>query len=138
MTKLTRVIAGPPPKWIFKALVRIHPTLRKRLAGIENVYKTKAWRKQMECWLNEDRAKCIDGTLALSAVDVSALSDDALLAHFVKCYENVRDNIILEQLDSNRRSVGPHDLSSSQVHLHQHYICRRFLGPLAGVGHRFD
>lgn len=83
-------ILGPPPKWIFKALVRIHPTLRKKISGIEEVYKQKVWRKEMDHWLKEDKMNRVNDTLSLSSVDVSKLSDNDLVAHFMKCYEHVR------------------------------------------------
>lgn len=97
-------------------LVRVHPTLRKRLKGIEEVYKQKVWRKEMDFWLQEDKMTQINATLPLSSVDVSKLSDNDLLAHFHKCYTHVSTPFLTDLTELSL--VGRNDPSTPRVHLH--------------------
>src|SRR5688572_28143774 len=45
----------PPPKLIFKILMKLHPELRKRARRAEEVYRTKVWRDVVEKWHEELR-----------------------------------------------------------------------------------
>lgn len=75
---------GPPPKLIFKLLVALHPTLRKRCQRAAEVFVERPWRADIaRFWREVPAAEARIATLA--EVDLTALDDPALFAHWETC-----------------------------------------------------
>jgi rifampicin phosphotransferase len=72
---------GPPPKFIFKVLTKLHPEVRRRIRTIAEVFATKRWRADVARWDSEWKPAITRENKELQAVDTHALSDDALIAH---------------------------------------------------------
>lgn len=73
---------GPPPKLIFKLLTKLHPEMRKRIRRVGEVWKTKFWRDDVRRWDNEWKPAIARENTELQNVDVGALTDEQLIAHF--------------------------------------------------------
>src|SRR4029077_9322794 len=41
---------GPPPKPLFKLLLRLHPELRGRVASVRETFARKRWREDLRQW----------------------------------------------------------------------------------------
>jgi phosphohistidine swiveling domain-containing protein len=72
---------GPPPKFIFKVLTKLHPEVRRRIRTIAEVFATKRWREDVARWDSEWKPAIMRENKELQAVDTRALTDDALIAH---------------------------------------------------------
>jgi pyruvate,water dikinase len=79
---------GPPPKAIFKLLLLIHPEIRRRVATTGAAFANRLWREDLRRWDEETKPAAIRAHLALQAVDLRALSTDALVAHLQQCLEH--------------------------------------------------
>jgi phosphohistidine swiveling domain-containing protein len=82
---------GPPPKFIFKLLLRLHPELRRRVKRCAEVFETKAWREDVARWDNEWKPAIARQNSALQSVDVAALTTEALVDHLSRCREAMRE-----------------------------------------------
>lgn len=71
----------PPPAWVFKLLCLLVPSIRRRLKTAAKVFETREWRTQLEEW-KVAKARAIEQHLRLQSVDLDALDDAALAAHF--------------------------------------------------------
>lgn len=86
---------GPPPKAIFKLLTKLHPEIRKRIRTVAEVWRTKAWRKDVQRWDAEWKPAVAAENTALQKVDLAALSDEELIAHLDRCFGAVRRAVTL-------------------------------------------
>lgn len=86
---------GPPPKLIFKILLRVHPELRKRVKRSAEVFATKAWREDVERWDREWKPALVKRFEQLQKIDLRRLETAALIAHLAACRDEVRDAIWL-------------------------------------------
>ena len=78
---------GPPPKFIFKALTKLHPEVRRRIRTIAEVFATKRWREDVAMWDTKWKPGITRENDELQAIDARALSDDALRAHLKRCFD---------------------------------------------------
>src|SRR5687768_18592288 len=46
---------GPPPRWLFAVMRRLHPELRRRIRRAESVFRDRLWRQDVERWDKELR-----------------------------------------------------------------------------------
>lgn len=44
---------GPPPKLLFKLLVKLHPEVRRRVRRSDSVFRDRLWRKELDWWDRE-------------------------------------------------------------------------------------
>jgi pyruvate,water dikinase len=79
---------GPPPKFIFKALLHLHPEARRRVATARSLFEQRPWREDLRRWDAEIKPAAVRSHLELQAVDPAALESDALLAHIQRCREH--------------------------------------------------
>jgi len=79
---------GPPPKVIFKLLLRLHPELRRRVASARATFASKRWREELRLWDEDRKPATIKAQLALQAIDPAALGTEALVAHLERCLDN--------------------------------------------------
>ncbi len=78
----------PPPRWLFKLLLKVVPTLRRRVKAAERVWATREWRTELDEW-RVAKERSIATHLQLQDVAVDSLDDAALATHF----EAVRDHV---------------------------------------------
>ena len=75
----------PPPAWlfglVFRALVRVHPELRRRTASQRDLFVRRPWRAAVARWERELKPATIAKHAAIDAVDVAGLDEVALAAH---------------------------------------------------------
>jgi phosphohistidine swiveling domain-containing protein len=81
---------GPPPKFIFQVLTKLHPEVRRRIRTIGEVFATKRWREDVARWDAEWKPAIQRENSELQAVDNAALTDDELRAHLRRCFDAVR------------------------------------------------
>jgi pyruvate,water dikinase len=82
---------GPPPKWVLKLMVHLHPELRRRRKAADQSFRDRRWRTDMDRWENEVKPRSIARHQALLDVDVAAISDEELLTHIEECVEHWGD-----------------------------------------------
>ncbi|MDX1658474.1 MAG: PEP-utilizing enzyme [Nitriliruptorales bacterium] len=82
--------SGPPPKLIFKALVRLHPALRERTKAARRAIEERLWLEDLQRWEEEAKPAITAENRANAAVDRRALSDEDLLEHVDDCRETLR------------------------------------------------
>lgn len=80
---------GPPPKFIFKLLTRLHPEIRKRIKTITEVFATRRWREDVARWDGEWKPAIARENTELQRVDLAALTDPQLIAHLARCFDAV-------------------------------------------------
>ena len=85
---------APPPKFIFKLLLKLHPELRRRTRRIEEVFRTKFWREDVARWDAEVKPAIARENTALQRVDLAALTDAELASHLDRCFDAVRRGVI--------------------------------------------
>jgi len=79
---------GPPPKFIFKALLHLHPELRRRVATVRDLFEQRPWREDLRRWDAEVKPAAVRSHLEIQAVDPAALASDALIGHLQRCREH--------------------------------------------------
>jgi rifampicin phosphotransferase len=72
---------GPPPKPVMWLLTRLHPELRRRNKRAREVFENKLWRDDVARWDGEWLPRITADNAKLAAVEPSALSTAALVAH---------------------------------------------------------
>jgi phosphohistidine swiveling domain-containing protein len=80
---------GPPPKFIFKVLTKLHPEVRRRIRTIAEVFATRRWRQDVAKWDSEWKPAIMRENKELQAVDTGALSDAELAEHLRRCLDTV-------------------------------------------------
>jgi pyruvate,water dikinase len=78
---------GPPPKLIFKVLMKLNPEVRRRIRTVAEVFATKRWREDVARWDSEWKPAITRENQALQSVDLRALSDDELRAHLRRAFD---------------------------------------------------
>ncbi len=84
---------GPPPKFIFKALTKLHPEMRRRIRRIGEVWRNKLWREDVERWDNEWKPAIANENTALQRVDIRSLSDEELIQHVEAAFDAIRRGV---------------------------------------------
>lgn len=69
---------GLPPAIVFRALLRLHPALRRRVRAARRSLATRAWRGEVDAWEGGLRVRFRRENRALQAVDPATLDDAAL------------------------------------------------------------
>ena len=81
-----------PPNWLLKAVVRLHPEMRRRARTAEQVLADEPWTAVIHEWHHGGRARIVNGNLALQAVVLGELDDAALMAHVRECWDSCKKN----------------------------------------------
>lgn len=81
---------GPPPKLIFKLVMKLHPEVRKRIRTIEETFATKRWREEVALWDAKLKPAIARENMELQKVDLRALTDAELVRHLERCFDAVR------------------------------------------------
>jgi pyruvate,water dikinase len=72
---------GPPPRALFALLRRVHPEIRRRIAGAERVFRDRIWREDVKRWDEEVKPANIREGRALQQEDIAAMSTAQLVDH---------------------------------------------------------
>jgi len=80
---------GPPPKWLFKLVLKLHPGLRKRMRRCVEVLAERTWQIEIDEWNSTIRDDLVGRNRALQAVDLAALDNAALFGHLTACRDNL-------------------------------------------------
>jgi len=75
---------SPPPAFVMKLLVRVHPELRRRARTAEKAFAQRRWRDEVDQWFDHDRSAQLAENRVLQAVDPSALGDLDLATHIAR------------------------------------------------------
>lgn len=86
---------GPPPKFIFKILTKVHPAIRSRVRRVTEVWETKFWREDVRRWDEEWKPAVAKENAELQGVDLRALSDEQLIRHVERCFDAFRRAVTL-------------------------------------------
>ncbi len=81
---------GPPPKLVLQLLTRLLPSMRRRIQTAHEAIEGRLWRDDLRRWDEEVKPASVARHRALQAVDVRALSDEALCAHLDACRAHAR------------------------------------------------
>jgi pyruvate,water dikinase len=71
----------PPPEWLLRILVRVAPSMRRRVEKMKEAVRSDLMGKYGEAWRNEWRPEYIRRRNELVAVDLKAISDEQLYSH---------------------------------------------------------
>jgi len=94
----------PPPAWIMKVMMFLHPAMRRRKANAERWVAQKGWREDFRRWDEEVKPALLARFAALEAEPIEQLDDAAMVDHLWRCGEAVRDNMIAH-FDTNAMVV---------------------------------
>lgn len=72
---------APPPAFVMKLIVRLHPELRRRAKTAEQAFAQRRWRQEVDEWFDRDRPAQLAKNRALQAVEPGGLDDVHLAAH---------------------------------------------------------
>jgi pyruvate,water dikinase len=75
----------PPPKWlqpiIMPLMIRLIPSMRKRIKGLVDVYKSDLMVKNIDIWYNEWKPNNIERIKEFKLVELKSISDEELVKH---------------------------------------------------------
>lgn len=83
---------GPPPRFVLRVLMWLHPELRRRNRRAARVFEERPWRAETRLYLEEWVPPLERRLEALLAADVRALDDGALRAHLAACRQLILDD----------------------------------------------
>src|SRR5688572_20983899 len=66
---------GPPPKFIFKLLTRLHPEIRRRIKDGALAFEKKLWREEMKRWDEQFKPDSIARNSKLQKTAIEKLGD---------------------------------------------------------------
>jgi phosphohistidine swiveling domain-containing protein len=86
---------GMPPKAVFKALMALHPEMRRRVKRSDESMRGKLWREEIRQYEEEwTPAHLAEGRRLLEA-PIHTLNDATLADHLAKVYEYMREGFYL-------------------------------------------
>ena len=83
---------GPPPKFLFQLMFRLHPVLRKRVKTAHEAFSNQLWLQDLRDWDLMKRDSIARNT-ALQSVDMSGLDDEGLIRHLEDCSVNAEEMV---------------------------------------------
>jgi rifampicin phosphotransferase len=81
-----------PPRFVLRAVSRIHPEFRRRTKTAERVQIEHPWRQVIDDWEHGGRARIESRNLAIQRVDFGELDDSALVEHVQTVVEHCRSS----------------------------------------------
>lgn len=95
-----------PPRWLFRTLSFLHPTLRRRAATARRWLEARGWRDDVRRWDEEVKPAIFARLAALEAEDPRALGDDALRSHLERAGAALVD-AFAAHFDTNPTTIYP-------------------------------
>lgn len=87
-----RPAAKLPPLAVLKVATRLHPEMRRRNKRAGRLMREQPWNQVIHEWHHGGKQRLVDANLALQAVDLAALDDDALVGHVRRCLDHCISN----------------------------------------------
>jgi pyruvate,water dikinase len=84
---------GVPPRPVFEVLRRVHPEMRRRIRRAEEVFRTRAWRDDVQRWHEDVKPTLLADARALLQDNLEDASDADLAAHVRRATEFARRTI---------------------------------------------
>jgi phosphohistidine swiveling domain-containing protein len=81
---------GAPPRLLFEIMRRVHPEIRRRVAGAESVFRDRVWRQDVDMWDRELRPRMAEEARALLAEDLARATDAQLADHVRRAADLLR------------------------------------------------
>ncbi len=85
----------PPPAWLMRTVFSVHPRLRKRARTAERALADRSWSGEADRWESTWKPEILATNRRLAAVDLAALDDEDLAAHFDETLEHARRAMVL-------------------------------------------
>lgn len=85
---------GPPPKWLFKLMLKLHPALRKRIRRCGEVLAERTWQREIDEWNGSIKPEMVARNRALQAVDLASLDNVSLFGHLTECRDQLYDALV--------------------------------------------
>ena len=79
-----------PPRWVLKAVARLHPEFRRRTRAAVRARIEQSWRKVIDDWDTGGRALVESRNLAIQKTDLGELDDPTLVEHVLEVVEHCR------------------------------------------------
>jgi phosphohistidine swiveling domain-containing protein len=79
---------GPPPKFIFKLLMLLHPEIRRRIRTSKDAIENRLWLKDLKHWDEVVKPRAIAENRAIQDVDPRALDAKGLEVHLMAATRN--------------------------------------------------
>ena len=122
-----------PPRWLFRLLSRLHPTLRRRAAAARRWIEGRGWRDDVRRWDSEIKPALLARLEVLSAERVGDLDDAALVDHLARAGAAVIDNFVAH-FDSNPTTIYPVGTFLSKVRAWTSATAAEVLAAVRGTG----
>ncbi|MBL4622717.1 MAG: hypothetical protein JKY89_10000 [Immundisolibacteraceae bacterium] len=85
---------GPPPKWLFKLVLKLHPALRKRIKRSAQVLAERTWSLEIDEWNHSIKQDLVSRNQALQAVDLARLDNAELFDHLDECRDQLHHALV--------------------------------------------
>ncbi|MDG1024910.1 MAG: PEP-utilizing enzyme [Gammaproteobacteria bacterium] len=83
---------GPPPKFLFQLMFKIHPKLRARVKAAHSSVESRRWLQDLEEW-DELKKDSIARNTRLQSVNFSEMDRAGLIEHLEACFENAEEMV---------------------------------------------
>lgn len=100
----------PPPQWLAKIMVRLHPGMRKRIQAAVEAVRTDKGGRLIDRWYEEWMPALAKRGADLRDVDLSAASDAELIGHLEEAVDLIDDGIHIHTLVIAAQMVGVYGL----------------------------
>ncbi len=108
-----------PPAWAVWLAARVAPPLRRPARAAKEALDSGLPEQYLDSWEGEWRAAYADEFRALKGIELTTLTDDALLEHLDRSKDLMRRGV-----DLHFRLVAPYDLALYELGL----VCQEFFG----------
>lgn len=122
-----------PPRWLFRLIANLHPTMRKRAAAARRWIEGRGWRDDVRRWDEETKPALAKRFAALCAEDPRAMSDEALVSHLERAGVAVVDNL-RAHFDTNPTTIYPVGTFVREVREHTGATPAEILAAVRGTG----
>jgi rifampicin phosphotransferase len=86
---------GLPPKAVFKAMMTLHPEIRKRVRRSQEAMESRIWRDDMRRFTTEWAPPVEAHTARLLSAPIEQFNDATLADHLQEIYDHLKDSFFL-------------------------------------------
>ncbi|MBI4935723.1 MAG: hypothetical protein HY828_17715 [Actinobacteria bacterium] len=81
-----------PPAFVLKAVMRLHPEMRRRNRAAGAVLVDEPWKRVIHDWQHGEKQRIAAENLAIQSVPLGELADEDLVAHVHRCIAHCSTN----------------------------------------------